>query len=314
VLQFSKPLSDRLLYYCLAVPVGNLPLFISYVIFDFFYLLIRSVIPYRKKVVEQNLKRSFPDASESEIKYIKKKFYGFFTDLFAESIHNLFIGEKSLRKRMTVRNPEVMEQFYDQGKSVILLSSHYNNWEFLITSQSLLFRFQAVGIGSPLSNKYWDRKITNRRERFGMKVVHAANYKEEIRKLTVKPTATLVLGDQSPGKAENCYWTSFLNQETAFYFGAEFMANEFDMPVICGIIHKVSRGKYELELKLITAAPRQESYGFITESYIRNLEEAIILEPRYWLWSHKRWKKQVPENITEVKLQHKERFLKRFRS
>jgi KDO2-lipid IV(A) lauroyltransferase len=307
-------LLDRFLYYCLTVPIGNLPIFFIYCLFDFFYLLIRTVFPYRKKVVTQNLQRSFPDASENELNYIRRKFYGFFTDLFAESVKNLFISETNLRKRMVVRNPELIEQFYDKGKSVILLSSHYNNWEFLITAQSLLFRFQAIGIGSPLSNKYWDKKITSKRERFGMKVVHADNYKTELKKMTSKPTATLVLGDQSPGKAENCYWTTFLNQETAFYFGAEFMANEFDMPVICGIIHKVKRGKYELELKLITATPRQESYGFITESYIRNLEEAIIDEPRYWLWSHKRWKKEIPKNLTDVKFEHKERFLKRFRS
>lgn len=304
---------DRFLYYCLTVPIGNLPLFCIYGLFDLFYLLIRTVIPYRKKVVEQNLRNSFPDFSETEIKHVKRKFYGFFTDLFAESVKNLFISDKNLRKRITVRNPEVIEQFYDKGKSVILLSSHFNNWEFLITGQSLLFRFQAVGIGSPLSNKYWDRKITARRERFGMKVVHAKNYKTELRKLTDKPTATLVLGDQSPGKAENCYWTNFLNQPTAFYFGAEYMANEFDMPVVCGIIHKVRRGKYELELKLISADPKLESYGYITETYIRHLEEAISNEPQYWLWSHKRWKKDVPANLEEVKLQHRERFLKRFR-
>ncbi|MBK6524768.1 MAG: hypothetical protein IPG07_03955 [Crocinitomicaceae bacterium] len=110
------------------------------------------------------------------------------------------------------------------------------------------------------------------------------------------------------GKAENCYWTNFLNQETAFYFGAEFMANEFDMPVICGIIHKVKRGKYELELKLITANPRQESYGFITESYIRNLEEAIIDEPRYWLWSHKRWKKRNSKKFSRRKIRTQRTF------
>lgn len=285
-----------------------------YGLFDIFYLLLRTIIPYRKKVVLANLENSFPDYSEKEIKRVKIKFYGFFTDLFAESVKNLFISRKNLSKRMTVRNPEVIEQFYDQGKSVILLSSHFNNWEFLITAQSLLFRFQAVGIGSPLSNKYWDKKITQRRERFGMKVVHAINYKEELKKLSGKPSATLVLGDQSPGKAENCYWTKFLNQETAFYFGAEYMANEFDMPVISGIIHRVGRGKYELELKLITAKPRMEKYGFITQSYISDLEEAIIQEPQYWLWSHKRWKKEIPANLQEVKLAHQERFLKRFRS
>jgi Kdo2-lipid IVA lauroyltransferase/acyltransferase len=306
-------LLDRFLYYCLTIPVANLPLWFIYRGGDLFYFVISRIAPYRKKVVQRNLQASFPDESPAEIRRITLRFYRFFADLFAESVKNLFISEKNLRKRLVVRNPEVIEQFYDKGKNVILLSSHYNNWEFLITAQNLLFRFQAVGIGTPLSNKYWDKKINDRRERFGMKVVHANNYKQILPTLTEKPTATLVLGDQSPGKNENCYWTTFLNQETAFYFGAEFMANEFDMPVITGTIHKVRKGKYELELKLITASPRTEKYGFITESYIRDLEQTIISEPQYWLWSHKRWKKEVPKNIADIKAEHKERFVKRFR-
>lgn len=307
-------MKDRILYYCLAVPVGNLPLFISYLLYDIAYLLFVTVIPYRKRVVVRNLKRSFPEMSDQEIRSVARKFYHFFTDVFAESIRNLFIGERALRRRLTVRNPEVIEQFYDQGKSVILLSSHYNNWEFLITAQSLLFRFQAVGIGTPLSNKYWDAKITARRERFGMKVVHASNYKEWLRNYKEKPTATLVLGDQSPGNSETAYWTNFLHQPTAFYFGAEFMANEFDMPVICGIIHRVGRGRYELELKLITSQPRSEAYGFVTETYVKMLESAIQNQPWYWLWSHKRWKRQVPEDMESAKAIHRERFMKRFRN
>jgi len=297
----------------MTVPLGYMPLWYIYLVSDFFYGVIYYIIPYRKKVVRKNLELSFPDASPKELKRITKKFYRFFANLFAESIKNLFISEEKLKERLVVRNPEVMEQFYNKGKSVILLSSHFNNWEFLITAQNLLFRFQAVGIGAPLSNKYWDKKITERRERFGMKVVHAKNYRQILPTLTEKPTATLVLGDQSPGKNENCYWTTFLNQPTAFFFGAEFMANEFDMPVISGTIHKVKRGKYELELKVITAAPRMEQYGFITEQYIRQLEATIIDEPQYWLWSHKRWKKDVPKNIEEIKLEHKERFFRRFR-
>lgn len=297
----------------MTVPLGYMPLWYIYLVGDFFYFVICYITPYRKKVVQKNLATSFPEESTEELKRVTKKFYRFFADLFAESIKNLFISEKKLKERLVVRNPEVMEQFYDQKKNVILLSSHFNNWEFLITAQNLLFRAQAVGIGSPLSNKFWDKKITERRERFGMKVVNAKNYKEIIPTLTEKPTATLVLGDQSPGKNENCYWTTFLNQETAFFFGAEFMANEFDMPVISGTIHKIKRGKYELELKVITANPRMEQYGFITEQYIRQLEENIIAEPQYWLWSHKRWKKEVPTNLEEIKAEHRERFFKRFR-
>lgn len=291
-----------------------MPLGLIYLLSDLFYFVIRFVLPYRKKVILSNLQNAFPNQDEREIKRIQKRFYRFFANLFAESIKNLTISEKNLRKRMKVVNPELFDELKAENKDVILLSSHYNNWEFLITAQSLLIDFQAVGIGMPLSNKFWDKKLNARRERFGMKVVHAKNYKNVLRKYKNTPTTTLILNDQSPGKDENCYWTDFLNQQTAFYFGAEVMANQMDAAVVNGVIRRVKRGQYEIEFYLITNCPKNESYGYITETYVRQLEREIKLKPEFWLWSHKRWKKEVPNNLQEIKAQHKKRFIERFRS
>jgi KDO2-lipid IV(A) lauroyltransferase len=297
-----------------ALPWSVMPLWLIYLLSDVFYFVIRFVIPYRKKVVIENVQNSFPEVSEKEQKRIVKKFYRFFAYLFAESIKNLTISEKGLRKRITVKNPEIMEELRKEGRDVLFLSSHFNNWEFLITSQSLLFDFQAVGIGMPLSNKFWDEKLNARRERFGMKVVSAENYRDVLRSLKGKPTATLILNDQSPSNVENSYWTTFLGQETAFYFGVEIMANQMDAAVVNAIIHKVKRGKYELELELVTKDPKSEPYGMITDQYVQTLEQAIRFRPEFWLWSHKRWKKGVPENLQELKDNHKKRFIEKFRS
>lgn len=291
-----------------------MPLWMIYRVSDLFYLVIRYIIPYRKEVVVNNLKQSFPEKSEEEIKQITRQFYRYFANLFAESIKNLTISEKNLRRRLKVRNPEVMDELKKQGKDVLLLSSHYNNWEFLINGQSLIFDFQAIGIGMPLSNKFWDKKLNDRRERFGMKVVNSGNYKEVISEYNEVDTATLILNDQSPGKDENCYWTTFLGQETAFYFGAEILANSMDAAVVNATIHKVKTGFYEIELQLITDQPQKEDYGYITETYVRQLETTIQKAPQYWLWSHKRWKKGVPENLEQLKAEHQQRFLSKFRS
>lgn len=291
-----------------------MPLWLIYLLSDVFYLVIRFVVPYRKKVVLENIKNSFPDLSEAEHKKIAKKFYKYFSNLFAESIKNLTISEKNLRKRLTVKNPEIMEDLRREGRDVLFLSSHYNNWEFLINGQSLLFNFQAIGIGMPLSNKFWDEKLNARRERFGMKVVNSNNYREVLASYSDSLTATLILNDQSPGKNENCYWCTFLGQETAFYFGAEIMANQMDAAVVNAIIHKKKRGYYELELELITKDAKSEEYGAITDKYVGALEKAIIAQPEFWLWSHKRWKKGVPENLSELKANHKKRFQEKFRS
>lgn len=305
---------DRFLYYCVALPWSFMPLWMIYRVADVFYFVIRKVIPYRKDVVAQNIANSFPDKSKEEQSQIAKKFYKYFANLFAESVKNLTISESKLRKRLKVRNPEVMKQLFDEKKNVLLLSSHFNNWEFLINGQSLLFDFTAVGIGMPLSNKFWDKKLNDRRERFGMKVVNAGNYKDVIKGYENQLTATLILNDQSPGKDENCYWTTFLEQETAFYFGAEIMANQNDAAVVNATIHQVKKGYYELELHLITKNPKQEKYGLITDSYVRQLEKTIQEAPEYWLWSHKRWKKGIPENLAHIKAEHKKRFEEKFRN
>ena len=149
----------KIAYYVVVLPLSYLPLSILYLFTDFFYLLIVTVAPYRKKVIEGNIARSFPNKSEKERRRIKRLFYRHFTDLLAEGIKNLTISERSIRKRMTVANPEVMDQLFESKKNVLLVSGHYNNWEWLVSSQDLLFKHKAIGIGMPMTSTFWDKKI-----------------------------------------------------------------------------------------------------------------------------------------------------------
>lgn len=264
--------------------------------------------------MKANVAKSFPNKEKQEQGKIVRSFYRYFTYLLAESVKNLTISDEKLKARMKVRNPEVMDRLYEKNINVLLLSAHYHNWEMLITAQNLVFKHQAIGIGMPLSNKFWDKKINERRERFGMKVVNATNYKQVLSETTDQPTATLILGDQSPGKDENCLWVDFLHQKTAFFFGAEILANQMDAAVVYAVIHQVKKGFYEIELREITREPLNEPYGKITTDYIRFLEDDINSKPHAWLWSHKRWKKEIPENLAEIQENHESRFIQRFRS
>ena len=303
-----------LAYYILVIPLSLLPLPVLYLFTDFFFLLLITVVPYRKKVIDENLKRSFPKLSDQERNRIRRKFYRHFTNILAEGIKNLTISKSSLQKRFKVRNPEVMDQLASQGKNVLLVSGHYNNWEWLITSQALLFPFEAYGIGMPLSSKFWDKKVNARRSRFGMNVIHAGNYRKALAKKTDRPKAVLVLSDQSPGNSRKSFWTDFLNQNTAVLFGAEMMANELDYAVVYFTTHQTKRGHYEMELELITDQARTLSWGEITEKHVRLLEKEILKKPQHWLWSHKRWKREIPQDLAQLKLQQIEKFTSKYRS
>ncbi len=301
-------------YYFLVLPLSYLPLGILYIFTDFFFLILATVFPYRKKVIEENLKRSFPDKSPKELKQLKRQFYLHFCDLLAEGIKNLSISKKELSRRFKVNNAELMDDLFSQNKSVILVSGHYNNWEWLISSQSFLFKHQAMGIGMPMTSKFWDKKINERRMRYGMKVIHAKNFKDEIQKNSNHPIAILTLADQSPGDSTKAYWTKFLNQETAILFGVEQMAHTYDFAVVFFATRKVMRGYYEMDLKLITDTPRKQEWGSITEKHIHLLETEIIDKPEHWIWSHKRWKREIPSNLDLLKKEQHAKFNERFKS
>lgn len=307
---------SRVAYYLFVLPVSKLPLWITYRFSDLFFLLLITVFPYRKKVIEANIARSFPDLSSKEHRKIKRKFYRYFADMLLEGVKNLGISEKELRKRFVIKNPELMQELYAQKKSVLLVSAHYMNWEWMITGQDLFFPHQAIGIGMPLTSGYWDKKINTLRSRFGMQVIHAKIVKETFNAYLEKgiPTATLVLSDQSPADSTKCYWMTFLNQTSGIIFGAEQLANTYNQAVVFYLPKKIKRGYYEVELQLLTDQPRSLPWGEITETHARLLEKRIIDEPGPWLWSHKRWKRSVPENIPKLKEEQREKFNSMFRS
>ena len=270
-----------------------------YRISDFLYLLIYHLIGYRKSVVVNNISNSFPDKSPQEIKRIASLFYQHLCDLIVETIKMFSISKEELIRRCKVRNPELLQQYFDQGKSIIIPGGHYANWEMTATATDIQIAHQAIGAYSPLKDRFMNDQIRKSRSRFGLKLVPIQELKNFFSEYDGMPMAMIFGSDQSPRNVDKAYWTNFLNQDTGVMFGTEKYAHEYDYPVIYGKIDKLKRGYYEFEFILITDQPKSTRYGEISEAHTRILEKAIIDQPEYWLWSHRRWKRK--RKATEVK-------------
>ena len=107
-------------------------------------------------------------------------------DILIEGIKNLSISEASLKKRYKIRNPELVNAYFEQGQSIILCAGHINNWEWWITHQNIALKHQAIGIGMPLTQASLGKEINKRRERLGMIVTDSKNYKTEIEKINYR--------------------------------------------------------------------------------------------------------------------------------
>ena len=304
-------MTGKFAYYLFVYPLSFLPLPLLYLIGSVFYGLLISVFPYRRKVIRKNLQNSFPEKSTKELRQIERKFYRHLSHLLAESVKNLSIEKIALKKRLTIQNRDLLDQMYIQGKSVIIVGAHFGNWEWMITGLNFLFAHRAIGIGMPLTNAFFDEKVNAKRARFGMTILNAKNFKEFIAKPN-EPIAILMLSDQSPPNADKSYWLDFLNQKTACFFGAELVAHEQNFAVVYMHQYKVKRGYYEVNFELIANDPKDYNWGEITEKHVKCLEKDIQLTPELWMWSHKRWKRELPENLDELKQIQKRKFNEKF--
>ena len=277
--------------------LSKLPLRALYFLSDIFYLLIYHLVGYRKKVVFQNLRNSFPEKSEREIQKIVKSFYRHFADLIVETVKAAGIGEKEFKKRMIIKNPEVINRFYAQGRSVVMITMHYSNWEWTNIFPFFL-KPRVLAVYKPLHNLHFDRFMQNIRERFGAETVPASSVLRRLIKANRQHelVAPGLVGDQTP-PAFHKLWAMFLNQETLFYPGPAAISRKFNHPVVFIRIDKSRRGYYELTFETLFENPEHHTETEIMEAYVRKMEETITDKPEYYLWSHRRWKHKRPADV-----------------
>jgi len=270
---------------------SRLPMRILYIKSDFFYFLIYYVFGYRKKVVFNNLKLSFPEKSDEELKLISKKFFKHFTDLFMESVKAFSISEKEILKRYKYKNPELVNEFAKQGRNIALVGAHQANWEWSI-SLALVLDLPVYGAYTKLNNKFFEKAVRESREKFG---VNGYKTSDTVRGMQQnfsnnKQGAYILLSDQSPQPHKTYYWKEFFGVKVPIHTGAEMLSKKFDLVVINYVTRKIKRGYYETEFQLITDAPKEFDNYKITDQYLALTEENIKMQPELYLWSHKRFK------------------------
>jgi len=248
---------SKLIYYLVILPISNLPYRLLYLLSDFLFFVLHYIIPYRKKVVIQNMALSFPEKSEKEIRKLCKEFYKHFADIVVESLKNFSISEEDARERMVNVNPEVMDKLFDQGRNVSLCGGHFNNWELWAVASGMQLKHPLVGIYKKLSDPYFDKKMRESRSKFGMMMVPTKEVAVKMKELENEIVATVYGFDQSPSNAKKGYWLNFLGRETCSFFGPEKNAVKYNTPVVYGTCTKVKRGYYEVRYELLLCVQSQ---------------------------------------------------------
>jgi Kdo2-lipid IVA lauroyltransferase/acyltransferase len=280
--------------------VSRLPFFILYRISDLMFVVTFFIVRYRKKTVFDNLRNAYPGKSKAEIRHIAIKFYRFLCDFMLESLKPYSISPDELDRRFRYTNPELMDEFHENGRDYALVSGHYGDWE-LNSAVATHAKRDALVIYRPLQNKDMDRlflKIRSRNKGTVMTPMESVYRVALEHRNNRKPYLIWFISDQRPPR-NNKFWTTFLNQPTPFFNGIEKLSRKLDLAVLYMHVKRVKRGFYEVTLKKLFDSVQDLPENAVILAFIRELEEEINKEPQYWLWSHKRWKYK-PDKTTVI--------------
>lgn len=268
--------------------VALLPFRALYVLSDILYHILR-ISGYRKKVILKNLTLSFPDKSKPEIDALCQAYNRYLCDLILEIMKTIRMNESESRKHCVFHSTAWLDTMRREGKSFIIIMGHYGNWEWAGPGFTLATGYPLVVIYRPLSNPYFEKMMTRMRTRFGTRITPVNLTLRDMVANRSQLTATAFIADQTAPK-DKAYWMSFLNQNTAVFTGAERLAVKFNYPVVYMNVKRMKRGYYEVFPELLFSNPKEHAENEISHTFMKRLEQEIILDPVPWLWSHRRWK------------------------
>ncbi len=227
-------------------------------------------------------------------------------ELAKQSLQNLAITlleypklarETKISRIATCENPDRASACLSSGKGVIFFCGHQANWELLFlegtSRMTRMTRMKGVAIGRPIKNPYLYSWIVSIRERFGGKIIPPQNaLKEGLRAL--KSGAFLgIVGDQGmPNSGFSCpflgrlAWTTSLPALLSLRTGA---------PIIVPSIRR-ENGRYLIHYS-DPIFPEGETVETLMGKALAIFEETVRQNPGQWLWTHNRWKQQLPGKL-----------------
>lgn len=279
-----------------------LPDFIRHGIFTNLSYAILRLLRYRRKVMMDNLHRSFPDKTEQELKKICDKAYYNLAEQITNTISQAGISQKEMLHRLQMPNAEEVRKLID-GRSAIFLLGHYGPWEAGLAVSIAIPELQLVGVYHALKNQVIDELLKRIRIKPNIELV-------EMKRVTRYfldnrgnfPMALGLIADQNPTYRSNMPWYKFLHQWTAFFDGGEMLATKYKLPVYYFSPRRIKAGHYEGIFTLIHDGVEPIEQYTITERYVRMLEKDIIEHPEMWMWTHRRWKHTPPAELLKQKI------------
>lgn len=237
----------------------------------------------RRRVVEENLDRAFPEHSEEERRRLAAAVYAHFGAVIVDTATFHRWTEDELRERAELVGFEHFREAMATGRGVVLATAHLGCFDvgpgrIALEGPRITSVFQGV------RNPYVERYITAIRTRGGARVAKRGIQFREVLKALAAGECVTILADQDAGP--DGLFLPFFGAPASTLTGPAVFAKRTGAILMTGFV-PFENGRY----RLIFEPPIAD--GTIEEmmaAYQRRVERIVAAYPEQYFWLHKRWK------------------------
>lgn len=287
--------------------LSRLPLKVLYAIGNVLAFFARHVVRYRLAVVRHNVALCFPDLSAEARESIVRGFYRHLAEVIVETVWMGGCDRKRFHDQRLVEflNPELTCRLTEGGRSMVILSSHYGNWELSGGIFASNYTDSPYGFGvnnyivvyKKLSSEKWNRFMAHNRVAPLDDPEHYEGYLEtnEVLRHVVQhrheQKVYNFITDQHPYRAaKGTLPVTFLGQQCQTMAAAANLAQRFGFSVVYQRMLSAGRGHYTIEYVPISSDASTTTAQEIMDRYYELLSADIKSQPRQYMWSHKRFR------------------------
>jgi len=270
----------------------------------FYGQLLYRLLPFRRAVVLENLRRVYGETvREEEIQRLAQAHYGHLLQLLGEFIHYRFMSAERKAALVRIENYEAFVAALQLGKGVLILTGHFGNWE-VSTLAGLAkypeFRGRFHFVRRAFKPRWLDTLITRRFGQAGFGVIGKRGSLDQILDLLAAGDVIVFPFDQHAAPPDGIE-VEFFSHPAWTFRSLAIIALATGAPVLPATGWREADGAHVMHfgepIPAVEAEDTTDAIRRTTRAYNAELERLVLARPEQWYWVHRRWKASAGKSV-----------------
>lgn len=260
---------------------------IGYVLGHIYWLVAKKQRIRAEETMQERL-----EVSEAEAKKNIKSLFVKTGITFLEILYMPALNKDNIRGLVSFDRPEVLWEAIAEGKGVVILACHMDNWEWLGAALAL-YGFPISAVGKPQPNRVYSDFMNELRTGAGQEIFSRGTSEILGCARAMKKGRLLGLVADQDGGYDGIF-VPFFGKMAATPAGPAYFARKFKAPIIpTFIVRKEGYYGHQVFVKdpiyyEDTGDKKADDYN-VTLKMTKLIEEIIKEYPDNWLWFQHRW-------------------------